>query len=177
MTLSFRSWVAVPVVAAATAIASATLAQTPPTVTDERQLIGHTWSGSEREVVPGFEGLGGGFVRDGLAISFMRGIQDRRQWVMIAKREVGRAEPHAIWAATDAVRGTARSAQSHIAFGCQIIGSGAEESQTGLIGVVGSERVGSQGMLRAELAWQLAEDGRLTEVTQPVACYDESEGV
>lgn len=71
----------------------------------------------------------------------MRGVQDRRQWVLIAKREVGRAEPHAIWTATDAVRGTARSAQSHIAFGCQIIGSAAQDAETGLIGVIGSERI------------------------------------
>ncbi|MBJ7447909.1 MAG: hypothetical protein JHC81_10280 [Brevundimonas sp.] len=177
MTLRPRARLAVPVVAAAIAMASSTLAQTPPVVTHERQLIGHTWSGGESEVVPGFEGLGGGYVRDGLAISFMRGIQDRRQWVMIAKREVGRAEPHAIWTATDAVRGTARSAQSHIAFGCRIIGSSAQDTQPGLIGVIGSERIGSPGLYRAELAWQLGQDGRLTAVTQAVGCYDEGEGV
>jgi hypothetical protein len=159
------------------AMASSTLAQTPPVVTHERQLIGHTWTGNHSEVVPGFEGLGGGFVRDGLAVSFMRGIQDRRQWVMIAKREVGRAEPHAIWTATDAVRGTARSAQSHIAFGCRIIGSAAQDTQLGLIGVIGSERIGSPGLYRAELAWQLGQDGRLTAVTQAVGCYDEGEAV
>lgn len=157
--------------------AEAARAQTPPVVTHERELIGHTWSGGTREVVPGFEGQGGGFVREGLAISFMQGTQDRRQWIMVAKREVGRDGRNAVWLATDAARGTARSAESYIAFGCQIIGSGAGDSQTGLIGVVGSERVGSQGMLRAELAWQLAEDGNLTAVPQPVACYDESEGV
>lgn len=157
--------------------ASASLAQTPPVVEHERELIGHTWSGSHGEVVPGFEGMGGGFIREGLAISFMQGVQDRRQWIMIAKREVGRDGQHAVWTATDAARGTALTAESYIAFGCQIIGSGAEDSQTGLIGVVGSERVGSEGLLQAEVAWQLAEDGSLTAVTQPVACYDESEGI
>ncbi len=177
MTLRPRARVAVAVVAAAMAMASSTLAQTPPVVTHERQLIGHTWSGGEREAVPGFEGLGGGYVRDGLAISFMRGVQDRRQWVMIAKREVGRAEPHAIWTATDAVRGTARSADSHIAFGCQFVGPGNHQPLRGLIGVIGSQRVGSQGLYRAELAWQLSEDGRLTTVNAPVGCYDEGEGV
>ena len=175
MAFSLRPSVAA--VAAGMSIASTALAQTPPVVTHERELIGHTWTGNHSEVVPGFEDLGGGFVRDGLAISFMRGVQDRRQWVLIAKREVGRAEPHAIWTATDAVRGTARSAQSHIAFGCQIIGSAAQDAQTGLIGVIGSERIGSQGLYRAELAWQLGQDGRLAMVTRAVGCYDEGEGV
>lgn len=154
-------------------------AQTPPVVTHERELIGQTWSGRYDEVVPGFEDLGGGFVREKLAISFMRGVEDRRQWVLVAKREVGREDRHAVWQATDTVRGTASGDETYIAFGCQIARASNldAEGDTGMIGVVGSERIGSQGLLRAELAWQLGEDGHFVAITQPVACFDEAEGV
>lgn len=160
------------------AVALPALAQTPPVVTHERELIGQTWSGAYDEAVPGYEDMGGGFLRDGLAVSYLRGTQDTREWVLIAKREVGRDGQHAIWQATDAVRGTARSRESFIAFGCQMIGAvHPDEGAAGLIGIVGAERVGSDGLLRAQLAWRMSPDGILEPVTQPVGCYDEAEGV
>ncbi len=163
----------------AVVLALPVMAQTPPAVTHERELIGHTWSGDHDAVVPGFEDLGGGFVRERLAIGFMRGIENRRQWVLIAQREVGRRDRHAIWQATDAVRATARNSDAYIAFSCQVAGAASVDGNgdTGLIGIVGSERVGSDGMLRAELAWHLGEDGKLVSITEPVACVDDAAGI
>ncbi len=151
------------------------------TAADLRAFVGTTWSGGEEAGIAGHEAYGGAYVRDATAISLFRSLSDPREWVMVSKGEIGRSGRHALWRGLDAVRITARSAESAFAYACRRAGSGAGtvDWEPGLVGFVGTDVVetGEPGLLHAEQAIQIEADGSLSPVSERVVCADEAYGL
>lgn len=147
----------------------------------ERALVGATWSGDDRGI-PGYESQGGGFVRAPVAVSPFRSQSNPRDWILVAKVEIGRDGDQARWRGGDTVRATGRTADTYFAYECKRASRGLTDPtpEPGVVGFVGGEYAvdnGDFGLLRAEAAWEVTAEGRFVAIREPVVCADEGYGV
>lgn len=153
-----------------------------PASGQERDLVGAIWSGGAERNIAGYESYGGAIVRDAIAVGLFRSRSDPRDWIFVSTVEIGRDGVHALWRGADTVRASGRTAESSVAYACKRASRGLKDeiAEPGVVGLVGSEYAidnGAFGLLRAEMAWEVASDGRFIAIREPVVCADEGYGL